>query len=167
MTRGYLLDTNIIRPWFDENRNPEHELVVSTIDRLGSETPLVTSAVVLGEIEYGYAANPAQQSTTREILTFTRTQLPRFLSVTTATTPIYGRLRGALFDKYAPKKRRKGLRPEQLVHPITSKKLGIQENDLWIAAQAIEHNLVLVTNDDMVHIRTVAPELVVEDWTKP
>ena len=46
--------------------------------------------------------------------------------------------------------------------------LGIDENDLWIAAQAIEHNLVLVTNDEMKRIKHVAgPVLDIEDWTEP
>jgi tRNA(fMet)-specific endonuclease VapC len=78
---------------------------------------------------------------------------------------VYGDLRARLFEKFAPKKRRrKGLRPEELVDPVTAKELGIQENDLWIAAQAIERNLVLVTNDAMARIQEVASELKVEDW---
>lgn len=52
--------------------------------------------------------------------------------------------------------------------PVTAKELGIDENDLWIAAQSIEHNLILVSNDKMARIREVAgPVLDVEDWTKP
>ncbi len=80
-------------------------------------------------------------------------------------TATYGDLRARLFEKFAPKKRRrKGLRPEELIDPVTAKELGIQENDLWIAAQAIERNLVLVTNDAMARIQEVASELKVEDW---
>jgi len=60
----------------------------------------------------------------------------------------YGRIRAKLFEKYRPKeKKRKGLRPEQLVDPATSLQLRIQENDLWIVAQAITKDLTLVTND--------------------
>ena len=47
---------------------------------------------------------------------------------------------------------------------MTSKRLEIQENDLWIVAQAVERNLVLVSNDAMKRIREIAPDLVVEDW---
>jgi predicted nucleic acid-binding protein len=89
------------------------------------------------------------------------------LDVTRSTTLIYGDLRARLFEKYAPgAKRKKGMRPEELTDPVTSKKLGIQENDLWIAAQAIERNLVLVSNDAMKRIRSVAPELQVENWAQ-
>jgi predicted nucleic acid-binding protein len=52
-----------------------------------------------------------------------------------------------------------------LIDPVTSRELGIQENDLWIAAQALEYNLVLVTNDKMDRIRDVCEDLQVENWT--
>jgi tRNA(fMet)-specific endonuclease VapC len=74
-------------------------------------------------------------------------------------------IRASLFEKYAPREiRRRGLRPEQLVDPVTSRELGIQENDIWLAAQALEFNLVFVTNDTMERIRDVCQELQVENW---
>ena len=78
----------------------------------------------------------------------------------------YGELRARLFEKYAPNnKKRKGLRPEQLIDPVTSLELGIQENDLWIAAQAISRNLTLVTNDAMNRIRDIAGKsLHIDNW---
>jgi predicted nucleic acid-binding protein len=51
-----------------------------------------------------------------------------------------------------------------LIDPVTSRELGIQENDLWIAAQALEYNLVLVRNDKMDRIRDACEELQVENW---
>jgi len=69
-------------------------------------------------------------------ITMCGTKRKKNFRIHTANT--YGELRSLLFDKYAPNdKRKKNLRPEQLVDPITSLELGIQENDLWIAAQAI------------------------------
>jgi predicted nucleic acid-binding protein len=54
-----------------------------------------------------------------------------------------------------------------LVDPLTAKCLGIQENDLWIAAQAYESNLVLVTHDKMDRLREVASDLLAfEDWAE-
>ncbi|MBA7697023.1 hypothetical protein ES703_105681 [subsurface metagenome] len=64
-----------------------------------------------------------------------------------------------------PKKKRAGLRPEQLVDPVTSLELGIQENDLWIAAQVVVRGLILVTTDKLSHIREVAgDDLHIENW---
>jgi len=61
--------------------------------------------------------------------------------------------------------KRKGLRPCQLVDPVTSLELGIQENDIWIAAQAISRNLTLVTNDAMWRIRNIAGKsLHIDNW---
>jgi tRNA(fMet)-specific endonuclease VapC len=87
------------------------------------------------------------------------------LDVTKATRISYGALRASVFEKYAPNaRRRSGLRPEQLIDPATSQELGIQENDLWIAAQAMEYNLVFVTNDKMERIREVRADLQIENW---
>jgi predicted nucleic acid-binding protein len=36
---------------------------------------------------------------------------------------------------------------------------------IWLAAQALEFNLVFVTNDTMERIRDVCQELQVENWT--
>ncbi|NLX07818.1 MAG: type II toxin-antitoxin system VapC family toxin [Phycisphaerae bacterium] len=167
--KGYLLDTNVICDWLDETK-PRHAAVSRKVEQAAQvQATVVTSLIVLGEIEYGIAAvgGTSQQS----LVDFRAQVFKQFaenkilFSVTRFTTLIYGDLRARLFEKFGPKKRRrKGLRPEELVDPVTAKALGIQENDLWIAAQAIERNLILVTNDGMTRIREIAPELRVEDW---
>ena len=59
-------------------------------------------------------------------------------------------------------------RAEELLNPATGKELGIDENDIWIAAQALTHNLLLVTHDSRGNFGKVlgqfAPDLKVEDW---
>ena len=42
--------------------------------------------------------------------------------------------------------------------------MGLDVNDIWIAAIALEHNLVLVTKDGMAKIREAAPSLRIENW---
>ena len=169
--RGYLLDTNAVSDWLDSSK-PRHQAVSERIKRLAdTDAILFTSTVVLGEIAYGIGVMPQDR---RESLDALQAQLDiqfvnkrLLLDVTRSTASIYGDLRARLFEKYPPDaKRKKGMRPEQLTDPVTSKKLGIQENDLWIAAQAIERNLVLVSNDAMKRIRAVAPELKVENWAQ-
>ena len=165
--KGYLLDTNIIEFWFNAKR-AEHTTVRGRIAALPAETPLATSAVVIGEIRYGTLVGPKDRRVgLDELAEFVRRQLPRVIDVDKSTAAVYGELRARLFEKYAPRGERRGLRPEQLVDPVTSRVLGIHENDLWIAAQAIEQNIVLATNDRMVRISEVVPELIVEDWAKP
>ena len=81
----------------------------------------------------------------------------------------YADLRARLFNKHAPKDsdNRKKRRIDEWRDPTTSKELKIQENDLWIAAVAMAHNLILVTRDDMDAIRTVAgADITFENWLK-
>ena len=73
--RGYLLDTNILRFWFDEDR-AEHGSVVDQIGKLPEDTPLTISAITLGEIEYGHRAESDEETPIqREFRQFVETQL--------------------------------------------------------------------------------------------
>ena len=162
--QGYLLDNNIVRYWFDGGC-PEHGPVFQHIHRLPAGTPLAVSAITLGEIEYGLRVLDAAPDYEAELAGFIQEQFPMILSVTATTRIDYGTIRAQLFRKYAPRDLRRKLRlPEQLVDPVSGLNLGIQENDLWIAAQAVAHKLVLVSNDRLTHLREVAPELQVENW---
>jgi tRNA(fMet)-specific endonuclease VapC len=65
------------------------------------------------------------------------------------TAEIYGNLKAAVFDRYAPKDKTQRRRTS-----ITQ--LGIGENDLWIAAVALQHQLTLLTTDrDFLRIQAV------------
>ena len=166
MSAGYLLDTNIVAYWFDRGR-PQHERVGHHIQELPETTPLMISAITLGEIEFGLQVAQAETPEQEAFRAFIHTNLPMVLDITKATRIYYGALRASVFEKYAPNvKRRRGLRPEQLIDPVTSQELGIQENDLWIATPALEYHLVLVTNDKMERIRDVCKELQIENWAR-
>lgn len=163
---SYLLDTNILSYWHDA-RCRQHAKVVAHI-RGVSEAHLHISVVSLGEIEYGESRprrrSPVDEQSGREYLAFVHEQFPFPLDIRRSTASIYGEVRGLLFGKYAGRKR--SLRPEQLVDPDTALMLGVQENDIWIVSQALEHNLVLVTGDKMTHLMgVVGPRLRVENWT--
>ena len=76
-----------------------------------------------------------------------------------------------LMNSFSPKTMRtKAKRLKQLVDPATTEELGVQENDVWIAAQAMTFNLVLVTHDHKGYFgklqKKFAPELQVEDWAR-
>ncbi len=97
-------------------------------------------------------------------------ELPEPFELSPDAAVAYGDLRTRLFNKFAPgSKRKPKMRPEQLLDPATAKELQIQENDLWICAQAIAHGMVLVTNDRMQAIRDIAsgmnPQLILQNWT--
>ena len=107
-----------------------------------------------------------------EFVKFVNERLPQILPVSKHTAEPYGQIRAKLYDRLPPqggwtKKRR----PEQLYDPIAARELGIDENDLWIVAQALERNLILVTSDKMRKIREavigIAPSFAIEDWATP
>ncbi len=133
---------------------------------------LWVSVISLGEIEYGHRAQKGDFAEKQEaFMRFVGQQLPVELDLTQDAVTAYGEIRSRLFDKYAPvDKRRKGMRPEQLTDPISSLALQIQEDDLWLCAQAVGHGMVLVTNDKMHAIHEVRdgiePVLLMQNWTK-
>ena len=62
---------------------------------------------------------------------------------------IYAQLKADMAKRYLPNASKKG-RPrwlEDWVDKTKGKKLGIDENDLWMCAQAKERELILVTTD--------------------
>ncbi len=177
--RDFLIDTNIWEYWWNENREPEHSHVCQRVselkaasDETGIPLRVWISSVTWGEIEYGYRAmTQKERSFEVEFRRFIHALAPKEFLVDKHITEDYGRIRAGLFEKYGPNdKKRKGLRPEQLIDPVTSLQLQIQENDLWIVSQAIARNLTLVTNDrkSLRPLLEVArDELHIENWAAP
>jgi len=176
--RDFLLDTQTIRYWYDKDC-PQNAAVMDNIESLKKQVKslehqpkLLVSVVTLGEIEFGHCVQLENHAIQQEAyLKFVRDQLPVTLELTEDAVAGYGKLRSRLFNKYAPgEKRNPKMRPEQLIDPVNSLALQIQENDLWIAAQGVAHGMVLVTNDKMHAIRKVSvgmdPPLLMQNWTK-
>ncbi len=162
---GYLIDTNTLTYLFLE-KAPEHTSVCRRLAAVPDGVPVVISVISLGEIEFGHrwesdSATPPQ----KEFNTFLHKAFPLVLPVRESTRLWYGQLRAKLFRAFRPRATKRPKWPEDLVEQATAKVLGIQENDLWLVAQALDRNLVFVTNDRMTRIRHVAPsELRLENW---
>jgi predicted nucleic acid-binding protein len=178
MSDDYLLDTNILRYWYDAGC-PENSKVAARVQAIRQADPqthyasrVFISAVTVGEIEFGHRVNPtpdvAKQS---EYLVFVREECPERLEITEHVGEHYGQLKGWLFERFSPKgKRAKANRPEELINPTTGRELGVDENDIWIAAQAMTFNLVLVTHDSRGHfgdlLNQFGGRLRVVDWAR-
>ena len=163
---GYLLDTGIVGHHFSRHVN-----VVARINSLPNDALIFISAITRGEIEFGNCRTDSTDHERRaEFIRFVRDSFRgKFIvSVTKETGMHYGDLKAKIFAKYPPQSRRAN-HPETLIDAVTGSDLGIDENDLWIAAQAVEHNLILVTADNMEKIKSVADGLLddAEDWTEP
>jgi tRNA(fMet)-specific endonuclease VapC len=112
------------------------ETVLSNLDRAPE---LFVPAVVLGELFFGAAksARPAENTAKIERFAAGRIVLPCDLNVARE----YGRVKRRLKEKGRP----------------------LPDNDIWIAAIAIHHHLVVVTRDR--HFGEI-PDLPLADWTK-
>ena len=175
--RDFLLDTQMIRYWYDTECR-EHTAVIGNVEALRKlaesvehKPRLLVSVITLGEIEFGHRVQVGDHGALNEArMMFVNEELPDRLDLTADAVTAYGEIRSRLFNKYAPgDKRKPKMRPEQLVDPINSLGLQIQENDLWLCAQAVGHGMVLVTNDAMRPITQVVegmdPPLLVQNWT--
>ena len=147
--KTYLFDTNIWSKWF---RNEPS--ITQKIAQIDEASKIYLSSVVLGEAIYGAKSNKDFEfDLYRE---FIYKPNPILLPIDEHTADVYGGLRASLFEKYIRKGKNK--RPEQLIDPVTAAEIGIDENDLWIVAQAITHNLTLITNDKMHRIFAITPK---------
>jgi tRNA(fMet)-specific endonuclease VapC len=70
---------------------------------------------------------------------------------------IYAKLKAKIMERFAPKERNKRRKTK-----ITD--LGIGENDLWIAATAIENNLIVVSCDKDFQKIQQAWDFSLENW---
>lgn len=157
---GYLLDTTAASVLWDR-RHREHSKIRGFLQKV-ADAPTWISIVVLGEIEYGLKIAPKMDEDRQGEVRRQMARFLRILDVNKHTIEPYSDLRAALFKKYSPRYKRARLRttwPEDLRERTTAKELGIQENDLWIAAQAIQYNLVLITGDHMRRLQEVSTDL--------
>ncbi|MDF5728167.1 MAG: PIN domain-containing protein [Rhizonema sp. PD38] len=73
------------------------------------------------------------------------------------TAEIYGDFKSEIIKRFAVKEKSKR-KTDQL------KEIVISENDLWIAATALRHLLVLVTSDSDFQRMRQAREFLIESW---
>lgn len=171
MTNAYLSDTNFASALFVTDRadyptaQAYFEQVIKADDGL-----IYLSRFSIAEIEYGIALNPDLDA---NIVAQLRAAIRQYalIELDNETVAKYAEIRAALFDKKAPRdgkgRMRKGLAPEQItVIQPTAFELGIQENDLWIAAIAARYGMTLVSGDRMTHINEVYPSLKLGIWQK-
>jgi predicted nucleic acid-binding protein len=154
----YLFDTNIWSKWFRKET-----FVTEKIAKLDKTSKIFLSSIVWGEVIYGAKANELFDIQSYSDFILNRSE-PEIWNIDKHVAGAYGELRAKLFEKLPPKSK-KQKRPEQLIDPVTATEIEIDENDLWIVAQAITHKLTLVTNDKMRKIFSVTPkELKYEIW---
>lgn len=132
----YLLDTNAIRSITDGDVN-----VLARMENLLPDDSVIICSIVWGEVLFGIE-RLEQERRRRELFLRTRILLAGIPCepVTSETADYYSEIRSNLERRGRPKK----------------------DNDIWIAAVALELGAVLVTNDsDFQDMERLS----VEDWT--
>ncbi len=76
------------------------------------------------------------------------------------TADIYGDLKASILEQFGPKERREKRRTK-------IEALGVSDNDLWIAAVALQHSLTIVSSDSDFKRISEARELQLETWMSP
>jgi predicted nucleic acid-binding protein len=127
------------------------------VSALDPGSPKYISTVALGEIRFGVALAgnpPALQALVRDLEQFSP------LEVSVHTSMEYGTLKEAMARHFLHKLLRRD-RPrwlEDWVDRYTGKKLQVDDNDLWMCAQARERSLILLTTDaKMLRISSADP----------
>ena len=132
----YLLDTNICI-YLIKNK------FTSLKDRILATKPedIFLSSVTIAELEYGASKSQHREKNRQAILDFC-TDFGQIIDFSAADAEAYGLIRAHLEKK------------GHIIGPY----------DMQIAAQAMTHNLTVVTNNDDEFVRV--PWIKVENWTK-
>ncbi len=148
---AYLLDTN--HCFLLVARDPR--IAAAAAARPAAQ--LTTSVIVAGELRYGAAVSER----TRENATAVEDFLGRIdqLFISPATAQYYADLKSMLLAEYGPRERARR-------RAFDLAKIGFTDNDLWIAASAIEHNAVLVSDDGDYRRMSGVSNLAVETWLR-
>jgi len=169
MIDAYLLDTTAASIIWDK-RHSDYLQIRAFLKNVSS-SPVLISTVVLAEVEYGLKIAPKMDMNRQNDVRNEMAKFPLVLDIDRHTIAPYSDLRSELFKKYSPKKQRGKLTakwPEDLFDRTNAKELGVQENDIWIAAQAIQYNLILVTEDRMLRLveasKSFSDPLIIAKW---
>lgn len=147
---GYIFDTNVFTPLLD-SAHSRHYDVRTAIGALDASSSKFVSAVTLAELGYGVRLAEAVTGSPLPDLRRKLTKARRYavVEVTGHTSDAYAELKALLASKYLPNVLKKG-RPrwvEDWADKATGKMLQVDDNDLWICAQAKERDLIVVTGD--------------------
>lgn len=143
----HLLDTNIISVLFDQRR-ANHVAVRTALEGINQGDAQYVSVVGMAELRYGMqAAALAGQDVTHIRQTLDEADRFNLAEINRHTAEAYGEVKARLADHWVDLNRKMPRWPEDWKERVSGKTLQIDENDLWLVAQAIERNYHLITSD--------------------
>jgi len=152
MVTGYLLDTNQVSKLLDN-----HLSVVNRVSRVGISN-ISISAIVSGELVFMARHSRHKVENLERISRFIRQITVHQIDLETAL--LYGEIKENYLKRFGPKSLK-----ERAKFPL--ERIGLRDNDLWIASTVIQHDLTLVSADkDFSRIREVH-DFDLETWWTP
>lgn len=147
---GYLFETSMLSALLD-SRHAKHADAKAVVAALESASPKYVSVVALAELKFGQRLIEAFTGTSPEYLSAILSEANRhaLLEITRHTAAEYAELKANLAKTYLDKALRRD-RPrwvENWVDKATGQALQVDENDLWMCAQARERDLIMITAD--------------------
>lgn len=142
-----LLDTNLVSVLYDARR-PNHAAVRMAIAALSPNTPQLVSVITIAEIRFGLALSRAVgQPLTHIEACLERAEDHPLAEVTRHTSEAFATIKSSIAIQRIDVNRRRPRWVEAWSDRVTGQLLQIDENDLWIASQALERNYVVMTSD--------------------
>ena len=145
----YLLDTNHCSFLIEGVPN-----VANHLRSLG-QVQLATSVIVAGELRFMAQNSEQKAANLIKINAFLRRI--NLYGIDKETTEIYGDFKSEIIKQFGPKEKSKR-RTTKLAT------IGISENDLWIAATALRHSLIVVSCDSDFERMQLVREFIWESW---
>ena len=157
----YLLDTNSVSVLYDARR-PNHRAVRQALAAFDPQAPQLVSVVTIAELRFGLAlSRAAGQPLTHIEACIELAEEHPLAEVGRYTAEAFAHVKASVALARIDVRRRIPRWVEGWADRVTGQLLQVDENDLWIAAQAVERNLVVVTSDqDFTRVIAAAvPEL--------
>ena len=122
------------------------------------ESLIATNIIVRGELMFMAHKSEQRESNLARVQAFLEDIRLYFIDEETAD--IYGQFKSEIISRFGPRERRKRRKTR-------IEELGVSENDLWIAATALRHDLTVVSSDsDFERMREVKA-FPLETWLSP
>lgn len=145
---GYLIDTSALSALLD-SKHSKHQAATQVFAAFDVASPQYISVIALAELLFGQELaghSPSFQAVVDEA------KKHGLLDVTRHTANEYAVLKAKVAKRYLDKllKRERPRWIENWADKATGQKLQLDENDLWMCAQARERDLTLVTADQKI-----------------
>lgn len=142
-----LLDTNFVSALFDPRRD-NHTAVLARAEAFSADDLVFLPVIVLAELRYGMeAAQRAGQDVSHIRQTLIQAGRYPLAEIGRHTAEAYADVKARLAAHYLDLGRRPPRWLENWQDRASGQVLQVDENDLWIVAQAIERDYLLVTCD--------------------